>query len=93
VIPPHIWIHVIRHGPAGIAAALVYFGTAPLRTVPNLSGKYDHTSGFAFAVPTQHQTVFGSATSWSEGKSVFWAIVAFVVIAGIMHLVTRRSEA
>jgi hypothetical protein len=85
---------VIRHGPAGIAAALLYFGTAPLQTLPNFSEKYDPQTGeFAFAEgPTQHQTVFGSATSWSEGKSVFWAIVAFVVIAGIMHLVTRRPD-
>ena len=77
---PHVWIHVVRHGPAGIAALIVYLATAPLMTVSGFSGG---------RFSSHKETVFGS-TPWSQGGATFAAIVVFVVIAAAMHFVTHE---
>jgi len=85
-IPPHLWIHVVRHGPAGIAAALVFFGKAPLVTVP-------HTDFSRFPATTV-ETPYGlfGATGWSTAQALLWAVIAFVVVQAVALLVEHGKK-
>jgi hypothetical protein len=78
-MPAHLWIHIARFGPPGIAAALLYFGKAPLECHTNLGTGVEQCSG-----------LFGQ-TDWTEAGALAAAVIAFAAVALVSLVLTGRA--